>query len=630
MICSKCSAEMPDNAVFCASCGSKTESLAAVCTQCQTPLKPGAKFCPACGKSTGSNAAPSTVTCPQCAAAVAPGLSFCPKCGTRLAAGAAPVYQQQYAPPPQYAPAYQAQAYPAPAKRKSKGPLIAIASVLVVLLGIGAYAMLVPNNPIKNALLGPKGTYVAVEANALKTNTADLVSDLAKYGNKSNNEKGGFEVELKVILEDGLGIDASQAAVYEGIALKNRLLFDRSGETTRVYNRLGLLASDEELMSIDAVYADENLLIGMPGILDKYISATAEELQSMMASNGVDTSMITPYSGMIGSAGNIDLDIDENALKGTFAKMVDIMLANIDTTEKTTGQALTAGGVTAKYDLYTMTVKKESARKMVVEILKMLQNDKAAYDFYTSISDIAASSGGMPVLTMEEYKEELQTAIDDVSDTDNDTGDFNITQLVYVDGSGEVVGRDLTIVDEYDTTLMSFQFAHPVDGSEEAVYYSLDTGSGAMEFTSSYTVSDGKQTGTASLSNAGSEIMTIDFSDLIKQNVGTMEDVQLGKFVVTLSEAGSSMTAGMPSEFVLELSADQNTLVIDLSVTGMAGINLRYTKIEAGDVKIPDLSGEPTVSVTDQQALSELMTPDVQQKFMDIAAQLGIPLGSSY
>lgn len=189
MKCSNCGAEMPDSAVFCASCGNKTESLAAACAQCQNPLKPGAKFCPKCGQAT-ETAAPAAASCPQCGAAVASGLSFCPKCGNRLAAGSAPVYQQQYAPPPQYAPAYQQ-----PVKRKSKGPLVAIIVVLVVLLGIGAYAMLVPNNPIKNIFLGPKGTYLAVEANDLKSTTSDLVSDLAKYGNKSSNEKGGFEVD---------------------------------------------------------------------------------------------------------------------------------------------------------------------------------------------------------------------------------------------------------------------------------------------------------------------------------------------------------------------------------------------------------------------------------------------------
>lgn len=615
---------MPDNAVFCASCGNKTESLSAACTQCQNPLKPGAKFCPKCGKPTGA-AAPAAAGCPQCGAAITPGLSFCPKCGTRLAAAAAPVYQQQYAPPPQYAPAYQT-----PVKRKSKGPLIAIVIVLVVLLGIGAYTMLVPNNPIKNMLLGPKGTYLAVEANDLKTATADIVSDLAQFGNKSSNEKGGFEVDLKVSLEDGLGIDASQAAIYEGITLRNRMVFDRSGDTARIYNRLGLLASDAELMSVDAMYDDNNLLIGLPGILDKYISATADELQMMMAANGVDTSMITPYSGMIGGMGSFDLDIDENALKSTFAKMVDIMLANIDTVEKTAGQTLTVGDVSAEYDLYTMTVKKESARKMIVEILKMLQDDKAAFDFYTSISGIAASTGGAPALTIDEYKEQLQTAIDDISDTSNDSGDFNITQLVYVDGSGNVAGRDLTIVDETGTILMSFQFAHPVSGSEEAVLYALNTGSGTMEFTSSYTVTDGMQNGTASLSSDGTEVLTVVFSDVATQKVGSMEDVMLGKYIVTLTEAGSSMAAGMPSEFVLELTADSKTLVIDFTLTGMAGINIRYTAIEAGDVQMPDLSGEPTVSVTDQQALSELMTPDVQLKFMEIAAQLGIPLGSAY
>ena len=72
MICTHCNAEIPDDSVFCPSCGQKAELQPKPdkqCQKCQAPLKAEAKFCEFCG----ATVVESDKTCPGCSAKVTGG-----------------------------------------------------------------------------------------------------------------------------------------------------------------------------------------------------------------------------------------------------------------------------------------------------------------------------------------------------------------------------------------------------------------------------------------------------------------------------------------------------------------------------------------------------------------------------
>ena len=76
--CSKCGAELPENAKFCLNCGEQVQvdDGTVICPDCGKRV-PKAKFCPECGHRFGN-------TCPNCGAALADGAKFCMECGTKL------------------------------------------------------------------------------------------------------------------------------------------------------------------------------------------------------------------------------------------------------------------------------------------------------------------------------------------------------------------------------------------------------------------------------------------------------------------------------------------------------------------------------------------------------------------
>jgi len=75
--CSKCGAEMPENAKFCLECGEKTELPRGIkCSQCGE-ITPAGKFCLHCGN-------PMARKCPKCGTDVPANGKFCLECGGKL------------------------------------------------------------------------------------------------------------------------------------------------------------------------------------------------------------------------------------------------------------------------------------------------------------------------------------------------------------------------------------------------------------------------------------------------------------------------------------------------------------------------------------------------------------------
>lgn len=97
-ICTKCGSELPKDALFCVSCGTKvvTQSTAQErtgdyikCANCGAMVQNGVRFCTACGKPMEQPAAQIGVMvreriCPNCGLKQDEDAIFCPGCGKKL------------------------------------------------------------------------------------------------------------------------------------------------------------------------------------------------------------------------------------------------------------------------------------------------------------------------------------------------------------------------------------------------------------------------------------------------------------------------------------------------------------------------------------------------------------------
>ena len=85
MKCSKCNAEIDDNARFCPECGSKIEKFA-FCSNCGAKLEEGATFCSNCGEKIGclSTDKLEKKNCPYCGEEILATATKCKHCGEWL------------------------------------------------------------------------------------------------------------------------------------------------------------------------------------------------------------------------------------------------------------------------------------------------------------------------------------------------------------------------------------------------------------------------------------------------------------------------------------------------------------------------------------------------------------------
>lgn len=667
MKCANCGAEVPGNSIFCIACGSRVEAPAALCGKCRQPLAPGAQFCINCGTPVLSvPAAPVQAgpACTQCGAQIQPGTVFCPKCGARQAAAPAyapppaaayapppaasypapqPYAQQPYAQPPYGQPQYGQPPYANPyagpyaqqmpagqPPRKKKGLLVALIIILAVLLaGGGIYALF--GRTIKRAIMGPKATYLSIEGKALKEQADDLVEDLVAYGNREERpEMGGSIIDVNLELDaEALGMDATTAAAIKNITIKSTMMYDRSGEKPLFYDKLDLLASDEPLMTMEGYYDKDQLVIGFPDILDKALVATSEDISGLLGTAGVDSTQAGTGLSIVSSLTGLDLGIDEAEMKSAMNKIVDIMLDNIDETEFKAGQPLEAGGVSAEYDLYTITIGKESARQMILDILALMREDEQFYNIASQIAAYSATASGSTdsEMTLDEFQTAIDDMISEVETPDPEEQDFTLVQKLYVDKNDEVFGRDIMITDTDGSTLLHFMLANPVDGSSEAVNILVEAEGSAYEYLSSYQVNEDRKTGTATLTADGSEVMSVSFEDLILvyKEDGSMDKI-LGTldFSLTIPDTGVETTIPAPTGFSFSGVMDGDRYVMSIGVDKMFSIAVGIEEIAAGDVQLPSYDPDNLVSVSDTTALGELITPDVQTKLMDIVAQLGL------
>ncbi len=150
IVCPNCSADLPEDAVFCDQCGTSLSTNApgptpvdeGVCPQCGTPTIPGEAFCDSCGASLAepaiATAPPASVTdptpepepapsapalpdltlCPSCGADNLPESRFCSNCGIDMQEAAEakalmPAAEAEMAPEPEGEPAPAMEAEPA-------------------------------------------------------------------------------------------------------------------------------------------------------------------------------------------------------------------------------------------------------------------------------------------------------------------------------------------------------------------------------------------------------------------------------------------------------------------------------------------------------------------------------------
>ena len=120
----------------------------------------------------------------------------------------------------------------------------------------------------------------------------------------------------------------------------------------------------------------------------------------------------------------------------------------------------------------------------------------------------------------------------------------------------------------------------------------------------------------------GSQILNIDFTDFIRQDIGTIE-WPLGSFKVTVYET-NVMDMELPPEINFSLRARDEQVEIEFDIPDTITLDVLYGEIPASEAAIPALPAKDRVHIEDDEAMTALQTPEAEEKMNEILRKLGI------
>ena len=552
------------------------------CEKCGTQLQDGERFCPNCGEpapaSTASapaggvqNAAPQ----PAQPSPVPQPAPYVP--GSATSAGAAQPGGKK----------------PGGGKKSRKGIFIAagVAVLAVVLVSVGIFVFAGNvGNFFRRTFSSPEDYYQYVESEnveALVENVGDMYNRILLSNTDLFNSAYNATATLEL---DDAGKDLLQLAGMAGVDLSALDSASLGGgfaiNDDMISMNLSTALNNRDFLTFILLMdiAKGKLFVQLPDLTNTYLGVDLEDEVGYSYDYFVEEweDIREAYEDSVGSLPS------QQELAKLLSKYMKIVVSCVEDVDKSS-VTLRAEGVEVKCTALEVTIGARDVADMLDAILEEAEDDDDLEDFIIDLAEAFGEDGGY---IYDDLLDELEWAYNDLKDV---RGGNEIVMTVYVDGKGNVIGREF----EVDNVLISMLM--PEKGGEfgyelavkqgRNTYFSL-TGSGERD---GDTI-DGEFT----LSSYGEEILDIAVQSL---DLATLQQGQLnGKLTISLgsdtadlvyNEIGSVPGMSMLEDVSISLTASTTdgsmTYSFNLSYNGksVGTLTLSLDKSQASNISSP-------------------------------------------
>ncbi len=461
--------------------------------------------------------------------------------------------------------------------------------------------------------------YKFVEEQNISSATDDVFDLYAKLYDALTGGKVGSSGSLEFMVGDGadiisekIGFDLSD---FDGMKIDWNLASNDSK-----YNiELGFGQDGKDVISAQAL-ADLNkgeAFVKVPQIGNEYLYA---DISDVLGSDG--------YNAYKDVTKNIkDILPEPKKLEKFVNRYIDTALDAIPKDDvKHEGKKVTVNGVTQKLTKITVKIDENTVCKMLEAVMKEAIDDKVLKEYLEdAFSNISEFVGADDIDVWDELTDALEEGLDEL-DPDK-IGEFDIELVTYVNGSHEIVGREISVNDEEIMYFVTVQ-----KGKNVATVF--ETGDIVMEgkFTESGKGLNGKMSVEVQNGEEAMEVATFTYENVNQKK-------QTGKFIIEpsqelmtqfasefsseLSELGVSadqISAFLKPALVVELGKD--TTAISIENNGSLVFGFKLTAKSQDKVKINMPSKDDAIDVTDSDALQEWASDLGEQDLEEIIGEV--------
>ena len=489
-------------------------------------------------------------------------------------------------------------------------------------------------------------SYSAAEKEAWAKSVAEFTSAYAESMKSSENLMSGAQADISLKLEDS-GRSLLGFLVPDDISWADSLVL--STTSSFVDGKEGILMkvllNDTQICTIE-YYLDpetQDIFMKIPELSDKYIKVNLKEAAEIQAksleetasdlSDDLDSAVTASsdfmegYSAGLNASVSLFFDLSASMPEGSVLeellnKYGTLIFDNV-TEGESNQDTLTAGDVSADCTVYEGQITMENGVKMANAILSEAKSDKELEGILSNWAQILPDSEDL----YDQFIKAIDTGLDSLKDVDTSDTDSYLSTRIWVDGNGDIAGRELGIHEgDTDTPILTWKM--PQTDSDFGYLLSVTADDSSFELSGSGKIENDKLNGTYTFSQDSSPVVNIEVKDY---DVASEKEGNLnGTYTITFAEDIANEDAAALQNFalIMDIASAKDTGSISLSVTS-GGSTLGTLSITSGageTVDIPDLSSiTESYSAYDEDAMTAYAATMDFTEILSNLSDAGVP-----